>query len=208
MRWVIAAVLAVLVVVLVGTQLALPPIIGSKIADRLTEQGGTAKASVHAMPALRLLFRDGDRLTVDAYGVEIPVNSLAGGSMSKLDGFDDVSITLSKSRVGPFSADEMHLDRPEGESLYDFSFRGATSASELSSFAFGALPAGLGALIGSLVNRATQLGGSSIPVRLDADLRSENGTARLVRGSGSVAGLPLGPLAVGIAGAVVSRLTS
>ena len=39
-------------------------------------------------------------------------------------------------------------------------------------------------------------------------MKSDNGTAQLVRGTGTVAGIPLGPLALGIAGAIVSRITS
>ena len=39
------------------------------------------------------------------------------------------------------------------------------------------------------------------------NLRSENGRARVVGGSGTVAGLPLGGFALGIAGAIISRVT-
>jgi hypothetical protein len=205
---VIAAVVAVLVVVLVATQLAIPPIIANRIEGRLTDEGGTASATVRALPALRLLFRDGDKLDVHAQGVTIRLTELGGGSLKKLDGFDEVSVLLAHATVGPFTADQMILKRPEGASLYGFSFRGATSAGQLSRFALSTLPAGLSALIGGIVDRTTRLGSGAIPIRLDADLRSENGTAQLVRGTGTVAGLPLGPLALGIAGAVVSRITS
>ena len=58
----IASLVAVIVVALVATQLVLPPIISGKIEDRLTKDGGTAHASIHALPALRLLFSEGDKL--------------------------------------------------------------------------------------------------------------------------------------------------
>jgi hypothetical protein len=208
MRWVIAAAIALLAVVLVGTQLALPPIIANKVEDRLTKEGGSADASVHALPAFRLLFRDGDKLKVRANDVTIPVAELGGGGFKRIDGFDEVDIRLEKSTVGPFSANEVLIDRPEGASLYDFKFRGSTSAGQLSNFALSALPPALAALIGGLVDRTARLGSGAIPIRLDASLKSDNGTAQLVRGSGTVAGIPLGGLAIGIAGAIVSRITS
>lgn len=207
MRWVIASAAAVLVVVVVGTQLALPPIITGKIEDRLTKNGGTADASIHALPALRLLFHDGDEITVKANGVDIPVVQLSGGGFKRLDGFDEVLVQLTSSRIGPFKADRILIDRPEGSSLYDFTFRGSTTAGNLSSFALAGLPSALSGLITGLAN-TTRLGSGPIPIRLDATLRSDNGTAQLVRGTGTVAGIPLGGLAIGIAGAVVSRITS
>jgi hypothetical protein len=66
------------------------------------------------------------------------------------------------------------------------------------------LPAGLRAIAEAIGGRP---GGGSIPVNMDATLKSENGQARLVRGSGDVAGLPLGPFALGIASAVINRHT-
>src|SRR3989442_7492297 len=107
-----SSVAAVLVVVRVGTQLALPPIISGKIEDRLKKDGGTAHASVHALPALRLLFSEGDKLTVRANGVNIPVEQLGGGGFKKIDGFDAVGIRLSSSSVGPFSAKQILINRP------------------------------------------------------------------------------------------------
>jgi len=58
------------------------------------------------------------------------------------------------------------------------------------------------------VDRTSRLGAAQVPIRLVAQLKSDNGTAQLVRGTGTVAGIPLGPLAVSIAGAIVSRITS
>jgi hypothetical protein len=208
LKWVIASVLGLLVVALVGTQFALPPIISGKIEDRLTKGGGTADATINALPALRLLFHDGDKLKVRANDVTIPIRELGGGGFKDLDGFDEVELRLENFTVGPFRAKQTLIDRPEGESLYDFAFRGSTSATQLSNFALSALPPPLAALIGGLVDRTSRVGSSQIPIRLDATMKSDNGTAQLVRGTGTVAGIPLGPLAIGIAGAIVSRITS
>jgi hypothetical protein len=208
LKWVIASALGLLVIVLVGTQIALPPIISSRIDDRLTKAGGTADASIKAIPALRLVFHDGDKLKVRANRVRIPIAELGGGGFKDLDGFDEVDLRLTDYSVGPFRSKQTVIDRPEGTSLYDFAFTGSTSANELSNFALSALPPALAALIGGLVDRTSRLGTAQIPIRLVAQLKSDNGTAQLVRGTGTVAGIPLGPLAVSIAGAIVSRITS
>ena len=50
-----------LVVALVATQLVLPPLLASKVEDRLTAHGGRADVDLDAVPALRLLAHDGDR---------------------------------------------------------------------------------------------------------------------------------------------------
>jgi hypothetical protein len=206
MRWVIAAA-AVLVVVLVGTQLLMPPIIEKQVEDRLTKQGGSAHASVSAFPALRLFFHDGDKLDVRAEEVRIPTANLQSAGFKDLDKFDEVDLELTNSIVGPFTASLVTIERPEGESLYTFAFRGTTTVNQLSDFALATLPPALTALVGGLVDRTSRVGEGHIPVRLDATLRSEDGTAQLVRGRGTVAGIPMGPLAVSIAGAIVSRIT-
>jgi hypothetical protein len=174
------------------------------VRERLTRNGGTADVSIRAIPAIRLLFDDGDELDVDALGIAIPARDLRGGSLEELDGFDEMRFVMVRSEIGPFTADRAVLARPEGQENYDFSFRGSTSAGQLASFALGTLPPILRSLIETLGGRPAD---SEIPIRLDAELRSDGGRAELVRGSGTVAGLPLGGIALPIAGAIISRLT-
>jgi hypothetical protein len=45
-----------------------------------------------------------------------------------------------------------------------------------------------------------------VPVSIDARVRSDNGRAVVVQADGDVMGLPAGPLAETIAGAVAARL--
>ena len=66
------------------------------------------------------------------------------------------------------------------------------------------LPPLLRAAITSLAGRA---GSADLPIRLDVTLRSDGGRARVVGGTGSFAGLPLGGFALGIASAIISRIT-
>jgi hypothetical protein len=202
-RWVILG--AVLTGLAFGiTQGVLPGHAEKKVRDRLIRNGGTADVTIRALPAIRLLFDDGDDLDVRAHGIAIPARDLRGGSFKQLDGFDEMSFEMVRSVVGPFTADRASLTRGEGERDYDFTFRGSTSAGQLASFALGTLPPILRSLIETLGGRPAD---AEIPIRLDAVLKSEGGRAQLVRGTGTVAGLPIGGIALPIAGAIISRLT-
>ena len=203
MRWVIGAAIAV------GlgfglTQAIIPNQAEQEVEDRLTRDGGNADVTVKAIPAIRLLFDDGDVIEVDARRVNIPIEDLRGGSFKELDGFDEVDVRLLRSEIGPFTANRVRLERPEGQENYDFAFAGSTSAGQLADFALGALPPTLRSLIETIGGRPAE---TPIPIRLDAELKSQGGRADLVTGSGTVAGLPLGGIALPIAGAIISRLT-
>ena len=203
MRWVILA--AVLTGLVFGiTQGVIPGQAEKKVRDRLTRNGGTADVHIRAIPAIRLLWNDGDELDVEAHGIAIPARDLRGGSLKDLDGFDQMRFEMVRSVVGPFTADRVVMSRDEGQENYEFTFRGSTSAGQLASFALGTLPPILRSLIETLGGRPAD---AEIPIRLDAVLKSEDGRAELVRGSGTVAGLPLGGIALPIAGAIISRLT-
>lgn len=203
MRWILAA-LALLVIGLVATQIFLPRIGENQVEDRLTKDGGTASVSIDAVPAIRLLFDDGDRLDVVAEEVNIPIDDIQGKSFKELDGFNAVDVRLALSKVGPFFAERVTITRGEGDELYGFTFRGSTSAAEVGEFALAGLPPLLRSALTALAGRA---GERDFPIRLDVDLRSQNGTARLVGGTGTLAGLPLGGFALGIAGAIIARIT-
>lgn len=203
MRWVLA-VLAVVVIALVATQIFLPRAAENDVEDRLTNDGGTASVNIDAVPAVRLLFDDGDRIEVRAEEVEIPLEDIQGRSFKELDGFDEVDLRLARSTVGPFFAEEVTIERPEGDDLYAFNFEGTTSAAQVSEFALAGLPPLLRSALTALAGRA---GRRELPITLDVDLRSESGRARVVGGSGTFAGLPLGGFALGIAGAIIARIT-
>jgi len=203
MRWAIAAV-AVLVIALVATQILLPRMGESQVEDRLTRDGGTADVTIEAVPAIRLLFDDGDRLAVRAEDIQIPVADLRRGSFKELDGFDEVDVQLARSTLGPFFAEDVTITRGEGEELYGFTYRGSTSAADVGEFALAGLPPLLRSALTALAGRA---GSADLPIRLDVTLRSQGGTARLVGGTGTFAGLPLSGFALGIAGAIISRIT-
>jgi hypothetical protein len=203
MRWLLA-VLAVVVIALIATQLILPRAGESRVEDRLTKDGGTASVTIDAVPAIRLLFDDGDKIRVRAEEVQIPATDIQVGSFKELDGFDEVDVRLALSTVGPFFAERVTITRGKGDDVYAFNFRGSTSGAKIGDFALSALPPLLRSALVALAGRA---GTRELPIRLDADLRSEKGRARLVRGTGTVAGLPLGGFALGIANAIIGRIT-
>ncbi|MGH2979181.1 MAG: hypothetical protein ACRDLQ_06045 [Solirubrobacterales bacterium] len=200
----ILAILAVLVIALVATQILLPRMGESQVEDRLTRDGGTADVTIEAVPAVRLLFDDGDKLVVRGREVNIPVTDLRGGSFKELDGFDEVDVRLGLSNIGPFFAERVTIARGKGEELYAFAYRGSTSAAEVGDFALSGLPPLLRSALTALAGRA---GSQELPIRLDVNLRSDNGRARVVGGTGTFAGLPLSGFALGIAGAIISRIT-
>src|SRR3954452_21519244 len=102
-----------IVLLLVAIQLALPPIAEHKVESRLERDGGTAHAEVHAFPALRLLFGDGDSLDVRSRGVRLDVRG-AGADLGRLDGFDEVHVRVTEADAGPLDV-SLSLDRAEGD---------------------------------------------------------------------------------------------
>ena len=113
MRWVILA--AVVTGLAFGiTQGVIPGQAEKKVRDRLTRNGGTADVNIRAIPAIRLLLDDGDELDVQAHGIDIPARDLRGGSFKQLDGFDEMSFEMVRSKVGPFTADLVSLTQGRG----------------------------------------------------------------------------------------------
>jgi hypothetical protein len=199
----IAIGLAGVVVLVVATQIALPPIAEDRISDRLTEDGGSAQVSLSAFPALRLAFSDGDRLAVDADGVDLELPS-EPGSLSKLDGFEDVDIQINESSAGPFQLASVGLTR-DGPGPYRFTLRGATSTNAL--IDFGADQLGfLGGTALRFLGRQALPDDQELPMRFDMQLSNEGGRLRVVSGGGMIAGIPTGPLAELITSALVIRL--
>src|SRR5215210_4598577 len=81
---VVVLILGVLAVLLVASQLALPAIAEHQAQGRLEEGGGRADVEVKSLPALRLLFGDGDRFEAVGRGLRLDVNR-RGGDFDRLD---------------------------------------------------------------------------------------------------------------------------
>ena len=200
---------AVAVVVLVAAlslaaQLVLPSLAEHRIADRLETGGGAADVSLSAFPAVRLLFGDGDSVRIKASRLRLEVGH-ERRLLHRLDGFDRVRVRLRDTQVGPLQLSSFMLDRPDGDRDYAVRLTGSTSPRALAAFfggrAGGPLGGDLGALAGGL------LGGSlPLPLDLRARVRSRDGQPELERTSGTVAGLPAGPLVQLALAAVLPRI--
>jgi hypothetical protein len=197
---------AVLVLILVVTQLVLPPFLAGKVEDRLTARGGSANVDLDAVPALRLLANDGDRLAIDGRGLEFPLDQ-EQSVFDRLDGFDSVQVRLADVKAGPFTVRRFDLLRDAGEDDYRVRSTGAASVAQVSRYLTSGLPPLLSSLLAGVTRGVTgPAANRPIPFTLDADLTSDGGEPRLVSGSGSVAGIPTGPFAALLVQSIVSRL--
>ena len=200
--WVAVAVVGVLVVLWAAIELFLPGYAAHKIASRLEKHGGHVHVTVKSRPALRLLFTDGDRLSVDGAGVTVDLPSFGAAPknvLGKLDGFTNVDIELHQVSAPPMRVSAFSLSRHGNSSTYRLRMTGSTTAGDLAGYVggtFGALGASL------LVPNA----GARLPIRVDYALRSDHGRAVVIGGAGQVAGVPLGPLGAAVASAVLDRI--
>jgi hypothetical protein len=198
-------IVALVLLALLGiSQLVIPPIMESRISDRLTAGGGTAHVSVSSLPALTLLFGDGGRIEVTGSGLNLTSQSQGGDVFSELDGYDNVDINLTDFSAGPFQMKSFDLTRSGSAASYHLAAQGQTSPSDLA--AYGASSLGLpgGPLLGYFGSRV--LGQDSIPIALDMQLVSDGGRVVVTSGGGTIAGIPTGPLAELITSVVVVKL--
>jgi hypothetical protein len=198
-------ILALVLLALLGiSQLVIPPIVEHQVEDRLTAAGGSADVSMSAFPAVRLLFGDGSHLTVTGSGLDLTSESTSGDVFSKLDGFDRVAVNLNDFRAGPFRLAAFDLTRVAPDSPYHLVTRGRTTPADLASY--GASQAGLpgGPLLSYLGGQV--LGHDVVPIHLDMELRSDGGRIVVTNGTGTVAGIPTGPLAEVITTVVALKL--
>jgi hypothetical protein len=189
----LAIALLILLVLLGISQLVILPIAEDRVADRLTAGGGTADVSMSAFPALTLLFGEGSRISVTGSGLDLTSESTSGNVFSNLDGYDRVTVNLSNFTAGPFRLASFDLTRPGSDAPYHLVTRGQTTPADLASF--GASQAGLpgGPLLSYLGDQV--MGNDAIPIRLDMDLESDGGRVVVTGGTGTIAGIPTGPLA-------------
>lgn len=196
--------IAIVIAVLVVLQIALPRLAGSRAEDRLTERGGEAAVSVRSWPAVRLLFGgDGDRLRVRARDLDLDPGTRER-SLDALDGFGEVDILIEDSKTGPIALREVRIRRKGGD-RYEFVLQAAAAPADLLTFA-GSRLGPFGGMLGGLAGGSIPAGGVPVPFMLEAAVRSDGGRPDVIESDGNVAGIPLGPLAGVIVGAVAARI--
>ena len=198
------AVAGAVVFLLVAGQILIPDIGERRVEDRLTAGGGTADVTLGAVPAVRLLFSDGERFEVTAQDLDLDLDR-DERVFDNLDGFAIVDVSIANSHAGPFDLTSFQLER-DGEGPYHLTATGSTSPDDLVEFGVEdlSLPGG------SIFDTAMDLLGIdttvTVPIDLDLQLTSDDGRVRVVSGGGEVAGLPTGPLAELLTSAIVVQL--
>ena len=200
-----ASVLAVLLGLLILSQLLVPPYLEHRAEKRLTKHGGHATVSIDALPAFRLLFDDGDKIKVRGNGLHVQLLSPQGQVFSELDRFAQADVRLTRMSAGPFAVRRVVLSRADWSRPYSLVVDASVTARALSSYAGSQLGGPFGGLLGRLASGLLPFSTEPIPVELDAAIRSRNGRAELQAVNGSVAGLPAGPFAAALAAAIAGR---
>jgi hypothetical protein len=202
-RWPWIAALTVLAV-MIASQFVIPAAVEHRIEGRLTEGGGSADVSVSAFPAARLLFGDGERISVTGSSLDLALAEPGGDAFDELDGFDRVDIALRDFQAGPFAVSSFELTRDGGSAPYRLDAGGETTTSAIAGYGAERLGIPGGSLLGFVTREA--LGDRRIPVTLDMSLESDGGRVMVVSGGGTVDGYPTGPLAELITAAIAVRL--
>jgi hypothetical protein len=197
-----------IVVLLVLSQLLVPPYLEHRAEKRLTEKGGHAKVEIEALPALRLLFDDGRRIQVrgDGLHVEILNGPNSREVFGELDRFQEADVRLVRMSAGPFAVRSVRITRRESDDPYSVVISASVTARALSTYAGKEIAGPFGGLVGRLAGGSLPFSSERIPVEVDADIRSRGGRPEIVSVDGSVLGLSAGPLASAIASAIASRL--
>jgi hypothetical protein len=194
-----------LLALVVLTQLLLPPFLEERVASRLTEDGGSAEVSLSAFPAVRLLWSDGERF--EARGRDLTFVPGRGEQVfSRLDGFEEVRVEVNGLEVEGVDASRFTLTRLRSGDPYRLSMRGQVSGREAIELIGSEAAGPLGGIAGGLAGIALPGAGTELPLTVDADLASRGGRAEVVRTDATVAGLPAGPIAEVVVGAVVKDL--
>jgi hypothetical protein len=205
-RMAILAVAAALLILLTAIQLALPPIVAHRVESELTKHGGHARVHLSALPAPRLLFKEGDSLKVRATGLVTPApDPSSTGTLSDLDGFDSVDIQVIGMHAGPLTISRLTLQRDDAQQPYRATVQATVTGADLAAYAGSAIGGGIGGFLGGLAGTAMPGSGTEIPIDLGATLVSDGGRVRATTVSGSVAGVPAGPFVEALAAALAGR---
>ena len=202
-----AGILVALAVLAVVLQLGLPSYLAGRVEDRLERGGGTAKVDLGAFPAISLLTGRGGSFEASGSGLRFDAGERSEDPFERLDGFERVEVRLADVEAGPLRVGNFELARAGRGEDYDLVVRATATPEELAGRLGSAAGGPLGGLLGSLAGGMIARGGTTaIPLELHAALTSNGGRPVLAGASGSVAGLPAGPLAEVVLGIVLDRV--
>ena len=153
---------------------------------------------------MRLLWSDGDSIEITGSGLDLDLDEQDPDVFDRLDGFDEVDVSLTDFRAGPFEVDSFELSRDGGET-YALRSDSTTTAGALVDAGADAIGAPGGGLLGFLAGQAPG-GDEEIPIELDMEMESDDGRIQIVSGGGTVDGYDADALAQFITAAIVVRL--
>ena len=198
--------LAILILaLLVVSQFVIPPLVERNVADEITAHGGHADVHLSALPALRLLFGHGQKLSISAKRLSVDLTQDQEDVFSQLDRFSDVDITVIGSRAGPFSVRAFRIRRTASHQ-YELAVAGDGTAGDIARYAGDRLGGAFGQALAGLA--ASSLGAFDRSIPFDSAMRIDTtaSTPRAYDVQGDVAGLPAGPLAQVVANALLAGL--
>ena len=205
MRRILIVSAGVAIVLLVLSQLLLPPFLEGKVADRLTKDGGHADVTLKAFPALTLLAHSGREAKVRADGVTLDLTAGGDKPLHELDGFSKVDLEVTSATAGPFRVSRMVLTRGSRDEPYTTSLDASVTGRELATYAGSSIAGPLGGFFGGLAAGAAPLPDTRVPVHVNATIASDGGAPSVESAGGTIAGLPAGPLLEALAVAVGTR---
>ena len=207
MRKMLLGVAATLLVILIATQVILPRVISSEVEKRLTQDGGTAAVRISAVPALTLAAGRGRSIEVSGDDLVYDLDERNERPFERLDGFGDVKVDLRNLEAGTVQLSTFTLTREGRDQPYSLSMRGTSTPRDLAAELGSATGGTLGGLLGGLASGVLpEAGGGTVPLRMDATVRSEDGRPRVDSARATVAGVPAGPLTEVVLRSVLDRL--
>jgi hypothetical protein len=193
-------------VLFIASQLAIPPIAERTVEDRLERDGGHSEVSLSAFPAVRLLFGDGRTIEVEGEGLRLDPDRRRD-ALERLEGFDEVSVRLEQLDAGPLDVQSFQLVRQEGDDKYETAIEATTTPRQVARFIGSEAGGVFGGVLGDLAVEGLPGGGNAeVPIDVAAMIEDRSGEVVASDVTGSVAGIPAGPLAELVVEAVARRL--
>ena len=188
-----------------GSQVAIPAYVSSRVEDRLTANGGTAHVSIHATPAVQLIKGHGQ--SIDITGQDLTLDVPRAAELDKLDGFDKVHVDIARAKAGPFTVRRLRLDRYSHDSTYRLTFDAVAKPSQLTRYAINRLGSNpIYDLVGGIAANFLPPPDDPTAVHMFVELRSDGGVARVIAADGGAGGIKAGTLATDLLGVVANRL--
>ncbi len=113
----------VLVVLLVLAQVILPRIAASRISSRIGRYGHVTSVHVSAWPAVKLLWKDADRVTVRASSIAVDP-ARTDELLSEARGTSRLDLRATSAREGPLVVSDVHVTK-RGSKLHASAFASA-----------------------------------------------------------------------------------